>query len=140
MTDPAEHDAAPLAKLLAFRADPQRAAPPAHQLREHVFTAIQSGELAPGTRLPTVRALADATGLAPNTVASAYRALDDAGAIEGRGRAGTFVSLAARGDAEAHRAALEFAERAHVLGITLEQAIELVREAFRAQSGSSKTR
>lgn len=140
MTAPAESDAAPLANLLAFRADPQRAEPPAHQLRERMFSAIQSGELAPGTRLPTVRALADATGLAPNTVASAYRALDDAGAVEGRGRAGTFVSLAARGDAEAHRAAQQFAERARELGISPEQAVELVNEAFRAQSGSAETR
>ncbi|WP_125098460.1 GntR family transcriptional regulator [Leucobacter chromiireducens] len=132
MTSPAERDAAPLAQLLAFRADPRLPEPPAHQLRERVFRAIQSGELPPGTRLPTVRALAEATGLAPNTVASAYRALDEAGAVEGRGRAGTFVSLAARGDAEARRAASEFAERAAELGLSPERAIELVGEAFRA--------
>ena len=46
----------------------------------------------PGTRLPTVRALAGDLELAPNTVAKAYRALEDQGLIVGRGRRGTFVT------------------------------------------------
>ena len=62
------------------------------------------GELLPGERLPTVRALAADAALAPNTVARAYRELEAAGYLEGRGRAGTFVveePPPATGDAEA---------------------------------------
>ena len=65
-------------------------------LSEQLSTAfahrIHRGSLAPGTRLPTVRALAEDLGLAPNTVAKAYRVLEEAGLIEGRGRQGTFVT------------------------------------------------
>ena len=80
---------------LGFTPDRSSATPPAHQLRDHVRAAIRSGELAPGSRLPTVRGLASALGLAPNTVASAYRDLEGLGLLEGRGRAGTFVALGA---------------------------------------------
>ena len=45
-----------------------------------------------GHRLPTVRALAQELGIANNTVARAYRELEVAGAIETRGRAGSFVT------------------------------------------------
>jgi DNA-binding transcriptional regulator YhcF (GntR family) len=66
--------------------------PLSEQLSTAVADRIHRGSLAPGTRLPTVRALAEDLGLAPNTVAKAYRALDEAGLIEGRGRQGTFVT------------------------------------------------
>jgi len=62
------------------------------QLSTALAERIHRGSLAPGSRLPTVRALAEDLGLAPNTVAKAYRALADAGLIEGRGRTGTFVA------------------------------------------------
>ncbi|HET7928263.1 MAG TPA: GntR family transcriptional regulator [Actinomycetota bacterium] len=65
-------------------------------LWEQLFTAIaeriRRGSLAPGRRLPTVRALAGDLELAPNTVAKAYRALEDQGLIVGQGRRGTFVT------------------------------------------------
>ena len=66
--------------------------PPASaQAREALRDLIDRGELLPGERLPTVRALAADAALAPNTVARAYRELEQAGYLEGRGRAGTFV-------------------------------------------------
>jgi DNA-binding transcriptional MocR family regulator len=51
-----------------------------------------SGELADGTRLPTVRGLADRLGTSPTTVGDAWQQLRRLGVIEGRGRAGTFVT------------------------------------------------
>ena len=51
-----------------------------------------SGELAEGTRLPTVRGLADRLGTSPTTVGDAWQQLRRLGVIEGRGRAGTFVT------------------------------------------------
>lgn len=65
--------------------------PLSKQLATAIAERIHRGSLAPGARLPTVRAFADELGLAANTVAKAYRALEDDQLIEGRGRAGTFV-------------------------------------------------
>lgn len=52
---------------------------------------ISSGELADGIRLPTVRELARRLGVSPTTVSDAWRSLADVGAIEPRGRNGTYV-------------------------------------------------
>ena len=74
--------------------------------------------LPPGTRLPTVRALAETLGVAANTVARAYRELEHAGVVTTRGRSGTVVNgdggrpgakeaapVVRRGDARAGRRA-----------------------------------
>jgi DNA-binding transcriptional regulator YhcF (GntR family) len=66
--------------------------PLSEQLSAAIAERIRRGSLAPGTRLPTIRALAGDLELAPNTVAKAYRALEDQGLIVGRGRRGTFVT------------------------------------------------
>jgi DNA-binding transcriptional MocR family regulator len=52
---------------------------------------IASGELAEGSRLPTVRELAAGLGVSPATVSQAWKALAAAGLIESRGRNGSFV-------------------------------------------------
>ena len=52
---------------------------------------ITAGELPVGTRLPTVRELSARLGVSPTTVSEAWRSLADVGAIEARGRNGTFV-------------------------------------------------
>jgi DNA-binding transcriptional regulator YhcF (GntR family) len=66
--------------------------PLSEQLSSALAERIHRGSLAPGARLPTVRALAKHLELAPNTVAKAYGALEDQGLIVGRGRRGTFVT------------------------------------------------
>lgn len=71
--------------------DPGDRKPPYQQIRIQILTAVTEGSSAPGTRLPTVRQLAADLGLAVNTVARAYRELERDGAIETRGRKGTFV-------------------------------------------------
>ncbi|MBL3700213.1 GntR family transcriptional regulator [Leucobacter luti] len=122
-----------------FRADPASADPPYQQLRASVRAGIRAGALVPGERLPTVRALAAATGLAGNTIASAYRALEEDGLVEGRGRAGTFVTIHAGGDGPARAAAREFAERMISLGVALPDAVSLVRDVFEARAGGTST-
>lgn len=52
---------------------------------------IRAGTLTPGSRLPTVRAIAGELGVSLTTVSDAWRALAEVGAIQPRGRAGTFV-------------------------------------------------
>lgn len=56
-----------------------------------VSRLITSGALASGQRLPTVRVLARQLGVSPTTVSEAWQVLGDAGAIDARGRLGTFV-------------------------------------------------
>jgi DNA-binding transcriptional regulator YhcF (GntR family) len=75
-----------------IRLDERSPRPLSDQLATALAERIQRGSLAPGSRLPTVRALAEDLGLAANTVAKAYRTLEDSGLIEGRGRQGTFVT------------------------------------------------
>ncbi|QUH00705.1 GntR family transcriptional regulator [Saccharopolyspora erythraea] len=106
---------------------------PYEQVREAIAEQINSGALAVGAKLPTVRALAADLGIAANTAARAYRELEQAGLLETRGRAGTFVS--GSGDqaaARAAEAAATYAEVTHALGIQREQALAIVRAALRA--------
>ena len=72
--------------------DQNSAEPLSDQLSAALARRIHRGSLAPGSRLPTVRALAEELELAPNTVAKAYRALERDRLIETRGRRGTFVT------------------------------------------------
>ncbi|MFO7545794.1 MAG: PLP-dependent aminotransferase family protein [Trueperaceae bacterium] len=53
--------------------------------------AVVSGALAPGTRLPSTRAHAEALGVSRNTVLAAYEQLTAEGYVEARVGAGTFV-------------------------------------------------
>ncbi|MGX5679874.1 aminotransferase-like domain-containing protein [Schumannella luteola] len=57
---------------------------------------ITSGDLAPGDRLPTVRALAAELGVSPATVSHAWQTLSGAGLIVSRGRSGSTVRSAPR--------------------------------------------
>ncbi len=61
--------------------DPGSGTPPYEQLRTQIATRVASGDLAPGTKLPTVRALAASVGLAVNTVARVYRELEADGVV-----------------------------------------------------------
>jgi DNA-binding transcriptional regulator YhcF (GntR family)/uncharacterized protein YhfF len=109
--------------------------PPFEQVRAQLAAQISDHVLVAGTRLPTVRRLADDVGLAVNTVARAYRELEAAGLVETRGRAGTVVTAA--GDlawARLHHAAQEYAALARDLGIHAEEAIDLVRAALNPAS------
>lgn len=60
-------------------------------IRQSIVTAIQSGHLPPGTRLPSSRELAKILGVSRNTVNGAMRALTETGFLESRPRSGVFV-------------------------------------------------
>jgi DNA-binding transcriptional MocR family regulator len=68
----------------------------ARDIAATISRMITSGELPAGERLPTVRELARRLGISPTTVSEAWRALSNAGAIDARGRRGTFVIDAPR--------------------------------------------
>lgn len=114
--------------------DSESATPPFEQLRKQVRDLVATGELAPGTRLPTVRRLSAELGLAANTVARTYRELESDGIIETRGRHGSFVS--SHGDPATRRAqeaAAEFAGHIRKLGFDVEEALRLAAAALRTQ-------
>jgi GntR family transcriptional regulator/MocR family aminotransferase len=66
------------------------------QLYDRIRSAIASGQLAPGERLPATRSLAAQLGVARGTVDAAYARLMGEGYLVGRGQAGTIVSPALR--------------------------------------------
>ncbi len=57
-----------------------------------VEDAVRDGRLAPGDRLPAIRALALEMGVSPATVAAAYRDLGRRGVTLGEGRSGTSIA------------------------------------------------
>jgi DNA-binding transcriptional regulator YhcF (GntR family) len=112
--------------------DPGATKPPYEQVKDQVAQLIRRGELAQGTRLPTVRQLAGDLGLAVNTVARAYKELEADRLVETRGRNGTFV-LASRSqvdDEETRAAALVLARAARRAGLSIAEATEVLRKAW----------
>jgi DNA-binding transcriptional regulator YhcF (GntR family) len=109
--------------------DPAAGEPPYEQIRTQVAKQVASGELPPGTRLPTVRALAETLGIAPNTVARAYRELEHSGVVTTRGRNGTVVN-GEGADRAAKEAAASYADVMRSLGVRQDEALELARRAF----------
>ncbi|TDO52838.1 DNA-binding transcriptional regulator YhcF (GntR family) [Kribbella sp. VKM Ac-2571] len=112
--------------------DPVGLTPPYEQVRSQIEALIRAGELARGTRLPTVRQLSLDLGLAVNTVARAYKELEADHLVETRGRNGTFV-LASRSqidDAATHTAAVKLAQAAREAGLSFAEATEILQRAW----------
>ena len=109
--------------------DPASGVPPYEQIRAQIAEQVASGDLPPGTRLPTVRALAETLGVATNTVARAFRELEHAGVVVTRGRAGTLVN-GVGADRAAKEAAAAYARVMRDLGVGQNEALGLVRRAF----------
>lgn len=72
--------------------DPSASGPLHRQVYDAIRTAILSGGLQPGERLPATRALAEELTLSRTTVAEAYDQLRAEGYIRGRHGSGTFVA------------------------------------------------
>jgi DNA-binding transcriptional regulator YhcF (GntR family) len=111
--------------------DPLSDQPPFEQIRGGVIAAVQGGELVVGSKLPTVRALAEELGLATNTVAKAYRELESDGVIETRGRNGSVVL--ASGDSihrSVEKAARDYADLVAKLGMDPAAALAVVTAAL----------
>ncbi|HEY6780112.1 MAG TPA: GntR family transcriptional regulator [Thermoleophilaceae bacterium] len=62
------------------------------QLEAALRTAIESGQLAPGDQLPSLRHVAAEAGVNVNTVRAAYARLEAAGAVSTEQGRGTFVA------------------------------------------------
>lgn len=81
---------------LQIRLDRKAKLPLSEQIRLSIARAIDSGVLAPGTRLPSWQDLAAHLGVARGTVQAAYERLSDAQIIEAFGARGTRVAPRSR--------------------------------------------
>ncbi|TXK19008.1 GntR family transcriptional regulator [Homoserinibacter sp. GY 40078] len=107
--------------------------PPFEQLRRALLERMQDGTLAPGTRLPPVRQLAAELDLAPGTVARAYKELEEVGALETRGRAGTFAAWSSdAAERRVEQLAAQLARAANEDGIPAERVRAIVDSALSA--------
>jgi DNA-binding transcriptional regulator YhcF (GntR family) len=113
--------------------------PPFEQVREGIRSAVDSGGLVPGFRLPPVRTLATSLGLAANTVARAYKELEALGVVETRGRAGTFVT-AGGVERSAREAAAAYVDSVRALGLSDGAALDAVRHALGRQTDVRRPR
>jgi GntR family transcriptional regulator len=77
---------------ISFLLDMKSGIPFYRQIIDQVKTAIATGVLEPGYKLPTVRQLAVELSINPNTVSRAYTELDLTGLVETQMGSGTFIS------------------------------------------------
>ena len=77
---------------LGFEIDIKSGVPFYRQVIDQVKSAVATGSLAPGDRLPTVRQLAVDLSINPNTVSRAYRELELTGLVTTQMGSGTFIS------------------------------------------------
>ena len=104
------------------------------QIRNQVVLGIAAGELAPGERLPAIRALAEQCGVNMMTVSKAYSLLRQEGYITTDRRGGTVVagSPGAGALSGKYAAALRIiAAEARLAGMDEEEFAALCREAYK---------
>ena len=114
----------------SWRPNPASSVALFEQLRLQVIHLADNGELAPGTRLPAVRALAEKLDVAPHTVARAYKELEAAGVVATRGRHGTVVSARDERLGDLSQAAAAYAAVAKSRGASFAEAVKLLAAAY----------
>jgi GntR family transcriptional regulator/MocR family aminotransferase len=78
--------------FIVLQLDRRSRVPLQRQLYDEIRTAILSGRLAPGARVPATRVLASDTGTSRNTVSGAFDQLLSEGYLEGKVGSGTYVA------------------------------------------------
>jgi GntR family transcriptional regulator len=114
----------------SWRPNPASSVALFEQLRLQVIHLADNGALAPGTRLPAVRALAEKLDVAPHTVARAYKELEAAGIVATRGRNGTVVSAREGRLGDLSAAAAAYAAVAKSQGASFAEAVKLLAAAY----------
>lgn len=100
------------------------------QVAASIRSGIVKGEIGPGDSLPPAREVAKALGINVHTVLRGYQRLRDEGVVElRRGRGATVVGDVSSRMVQLHAQACAFAEAARELGLSDEEALELVRKA-----------
>lgn len=118
---------------MLFRLDFQSAVPIYRQIRDQVVLAVAQGELTPGERLPTTRALAEDAGVNVMTVSKAYQLLKAEGYLVTDRRAGAVVCAppgkAALSEEQTARLNL-LAGEARLAGLSLDDFVAACKAAF----------
>jgi len=120
--------------MTTFDVDPTSPTPIYAQLDRSIRAAIATGELQPGTQLPTVRQLAVDLAVNANTVARVYAQLERDGILETRRGVGTFVrespspqTTRAQRERELRDLIRRFIGDAALLGFTLPELVDRLR-------------
>lgn len=109
--------------------DPTSEEPIYVQLAAQVHVALANGDLEPGERLPTTRALAESLDLNMHTVLHAYQKLRDEGVVElRRGRGAVIAQNAPHSQAAVRQALAEFATAVRSAGLSSDAAITLLKQ------------
>ncbi len=107
------------------------------QIAAEVKRMLARGELRPGEKLPSARALAEEARVNPNTVVHAYAELEREGITETRRGLGTFVredvDVAAIRQALLEEAARGYARAVRALGLDLDAARRALEEVEHAR-------
>ena len=112
-----------------FQIDPKDPTPLYAQLERAIRSAIATGRLQPGARLPTVRQLAVDLHVNANTVARVYAALEKTDVVETQRGVGTFVratppaGVSENRERELERVITRFIPEFAALGFTIEDVI-----------------
>ncbi|MET8702230.1 winged helix-turn-helix domain-containing protein [Kitasatospora sp. NPDC004723] len=81
--------------MAAREIDPRGAKPPFRQVAAILAAEIKTGALAPGSAVPSEKALSDRFGVARDTVRSALRVLREEGLVHTVPSRGTYVTTSA---------------------------------------------
>jgi DNA-binding transcriptional regulator YhcF (GntR family) len=109
--------ARPEASPAPFRIDPDDEVPVGLQLAWRLRALISTGRLLPGDRLPSVRTLAEWSGVNVNTVRAVYAKLEDEQLVTTQHRHGTFVGAGPAPSPELERIAGDAIDRARGAGL-----------------------
>jgi GntR family transcriptional regulator len=123
-----------VAHEFAFRLDAHSGVPVYRQLIDQVLGAVATAVLRTGDQLPTVRQVAVDLAINPNTVMRAYREMEIRGILDTQQGAGTFIAeqrtAPSKEERERQLAQLagEFISRAGLLGLTLEELMQALKD------------
>lgn len=121
----------------SLRIEPADPRPIWRQIEEGVHHLVASGALAAGAAVPSVRDLARELQINPATVSKAYQRLTDAGILCVRRGDGTYVADAPPAlpretrERKLRDAAVRYAGVVVTLGVSEEEAVESLRDAWR---------
>ena len=104
------------------------------QIVERITVDVVSGKYKAGDKLPSVREYAVEAGVNPNTMQKALSALEESGLIVTHRNRGRYVTengalIADYRKNAAKKAAKDYIEFTKSAGMTLEEAIEILKEA-----------
>lgn len=104
------------------------------QLRDQIVVGIAEGKLTPGEKLPTIRALADESGINMMTVSKAYQMLNNEGYIVMDRRKGTLISNKAKESPVKEETLKELRviiSELQLAGLSLDEILTLCKEYYK---------